>query len=270
MKLVALQAIRHGGGTIAADQPFLADPDSAQRYIAAGAAATEADYEARPWNGSGYWRVQPEWRGETVAIVGGGPSLSADDVRQAQQANGRQRFIVINNAVELAPWADLLYFCDARWYEWHRERVQAFRGVRVTLENLPLQKELDVRCLRDYGVHGFAPKADGVTNGRNGGYQALHLAAWLGAKRVLLLGFDMKPKGNRLHWHAEHPVATPPSVFAGWLKAFATLAPHLKARGVEVINCTPDSALTVFPFLPLEAALNFTATGEIPARESLL
>ena len=255
MKLVALQPIRHGGGTIAANQPFMADPDTAQRYLGAGVAATEADYERRPWSGKGYWRVQPEWQGETVLIFGGGPSVSRGQAEAVGATIDRHRVIAVNNAVELAPWADLLYFCDARWYEWHRATVQAFEGVRVTLENLPLQKELEVRCLRDYGVHGFAPKSDGVTNGRNGGYQALHLAAWLGVRRVLLLGFDMKPKGNRLHWHAEHPVATPPSVFAGWLEAFATLAPHLKSRGVEVINCTPASALTVFPYLPLEAAL---------------
>ena len=110
-------------------------------------------------------------------------------------------------------------------------------------------------CLRDYGAEGMPPKNDGVTNGRNSGFQALQMAVWMGASRILLLGFDMKIKDGRAHWHKEHPLPTPGNVFGSMIAAFNGIAPELKRRGVEVINCTPDSALTVFPYKSVDEAL---------------
>jgi hypothetical protein len=263
MRLVALRDIQHGCGTIKAEHPFQADEHEALRLIDAGKAVAAADYEGLPWSGRGYWRVQPEWSGETAAIIAGGPSVTPE---QAEAVRGLH-VIAVNNAVQLAPEADILYFCDARWYEWHRQTVRDFKRRRVTLENLRLQDDIEVRCLRDYGVVGFAPRNDGVTNGRNGGFQALHLAAWLGAGRVLLLGFDMRAANGRLHWHEEHPVHMGANIFEGWVEAFGSLAPELARRGVEVINCAPGSALHVFPRMPLEAALAQPLAEELPDEE---
>lgn len=253
MKLIALQPISNTCGTIAIDQPFIAEGAYAEELIDKGLAVTESGYAALPWKGSGYWRVAPEWQGRSVSILAGGPSLTPAQVDIAAKAT--DRVIAVNNTLALAPWADILYFCDARWYAWHRAEVQAFGGWRATLENLKLQDEIEVRCLRDYGAAGFAPRNDGVTNGRNGGYQALHLAAWLGARRVLLLGFDMRQVDGRMHWHEEHPVATSSTIFPNWLEHFGTLAPALSERGIEVINCTPGSALQAFPRMQLEEAI---------------
>lgn len=134
-----------------------------------------------------------------------------------------------------------------------------FEGLRVTLENLTLQADLAVESLRDYGPTGMPPNNDGITNGRNSGFQALQVAVWLGAKRILLLGFDMKAKDGRVHWHDEHPVATPGNVFGSMIECFVGIAPELKQRGIEVINCTPDSALRCFPVMPVQEALCLVA-----------
>lgn len=254
IELIAIRQIRHACGTIEPEQPFLADEHDAERYIKQGQALPARERHARPWSGRGYWHVQPEWVGQTVAIVAGGPSLTGEQV--AQLSHDQCRIIAINNALGLVPEADILYFCDNRWYEWHREQVQAFKGVRVTLENLKLQNEVEVRCLHDYGVFGFTPESDGVTNGRNSGYQALQLAVLLGSKRVLLLGYDMCADATgRKHWHDEHPAALPPNIFAAWLQCFDGLALELARRNIEVLNCTPGSALTLFPQVPLADAL---------------
>lgn len=153
----------------------------------------------------------------------------------------------------------MLYFCDRRWYEWHKPAVDMFEGLRVTLENLTLQADLAVESLRDYGPTGMPPSNDGVTNGRNSGFQALQLAIWLGAKRILLLGFDMKEKDGRAHWHAEHPIPTPGNIYGSMIECFNGIAPELKKRGIEVINASPDSALKCFPKMTVAEALCFPA-----------
>lgn len=165
--------------------------------------------------------------------------------------------IAINNAVYLAPWANILYFCDKRWLDWHRPVVDAFEGLRVTLENLTLKAEMPIFCLRDYGPEGMPTKNDGVTNGRNSGYQALQMAILLGAKRIFLLGFDMRAHNDKVHWHDEHPIPTPTNVFGAMIESFVKIAPILKQRGIEVINCTRESALKVFPYQSVERALCF-------------
>lgn len=71
----------------------------------------------------------------------------------------------------------------------------------------------------------------------------------LGASRILLLGYDMKlgPNGEK-HWHADHRGRNPHAAqLEGWRNAFATMLPDLAKAGVEVLNCTPGSALTCFP-----------------------
>ena len=87
------------------------------------------------------------------------------------------------------------------------------------------------------------------------------LATLLGAKRIILLGFDMKAAADgRMHWHEDHPVRTPANVFTqSMLPAYKTIVGPLEERGIEVINCSLDSALTVFKKMPLDEALCTTA-----------
>ena len=62
------------------------------------------------------WSVPRLWPGATVACLGCGPSLNAD---QVVLLRGRARVIAINDAWRVAPWADVLYGCDGRWWRKH-------------------------------------------------------------------------------------------------------------------------------------------------------
>lgn len=79
-----------------------------------------------------------------------------------------------------------------------------------------------------------------------------------GAKRIVLLGYDMKqgPNGEK-HWHPDHTHGSNPGKgqFDGWLKRYRTLPPDLEKAGVDVLNCTPNSALDCFPMARLEDVL---------------
>ena len=99
--------------------------------------------------------------------------------------------------------------------------------------------------------------------GRSSGYQACNLAFHLGVKRILLLGFDMRAVNGRTHWHEQHQRPTSPKDYATHMAPpFKRLAEELGARGVEVVNCTPGSAITAFPVMPIEQALAAERTLE--------
>lgn len=213
---------------------------------------------------SRFWWVEPEWTGQTCVIIAGGCSVRASDVMRTRIAG--LRTIVVNDAYKLAPWADLLLFYDPVWWTWHREVLRDWKGGIVRLES-PEHDGGDprTRVLKNYGTEGFVEARDGVMNGRNSGYGALHLAVHLGVDRALLLGFDCKRGADgKKHWFGEHPNHSdqPHDI---WIRHFNALAPILEQRGIEVINCSPDTALQCFRREPLERVLPDPAPATLPA-----
>lgn len=196
-------------------------------------------------------RVEPVWRGETCVCLASGPSLTREDV---EFVRGKARVIAVNNCVQLAPWADVLWATDAQWWRWYPKLHEHFQGLKYSLHVVGTRKPKDVLLLKKGDRFGFASDPRVLNHGGNGGYQAVHLAAHFGVRRIVLLGYDMKMTGGRYHWHRDHPHPTP-NIYGGWRHAFATLAGPLRAAGIEVINCTRETALTCFPTAPLESVL---------------
>jgi len=77
-------------------------------------------------------------------------------------------------------------------------------------------------------------------------------------RRILLVGFDMSLERG-IHWHGAHRdrLNNPPQGRIGiWRKRLDAAAPAIAARGIEVINTSPDSALTAYRKISLHEALN--------------
>lgn len=195
------------------------------------------------------------WPGSTVVILGGGSSLTPDDVAFCR---GKARVIAIKEAHELAPWADALYACDEKWWRFHRG-VPAFSGLKFGLEPDPIYRKQyeqwpDIHLLRNTGMEGLERDPSGLKTGQNSGYQAINLAVHLGASRIVLLGFDMWRGPTGQNWFTK-PGLHLDSPYPVFLHFFRTIADPLRAAGVEVINCSRWTMLQVFPQRPLEDVL---------------
>jgi hypothetical protein len=182
-----------------------------------------------------------------VLCIGGGPSLTREDVAFTR---GRvDATVAINNAYQLAPWAEVLYAADAKWWRWH-EGAPTFSGLKFCLtDNV---KQFGVPVLQSTGERGLEPEPTGLRTGRESGYQAINLAVHLGATRILLLGYDMQrgPNGEH-HWHPNHPEQFD-AKFGDALHFYPSMLVPLTQLGVEVINCTRRSALETFPCARLQ------------------
>ncbi len=187
--------------------------------------------------------------GATIAILGGGPSLTPAQVDAVKHLP----CIAIKDAIRLAPCADVLYACDAKWWAHYGPRL-SYTGVRFALQD---RAETWAPVLRNTGPIGLETDPSGLRTGKNSGYQAINLAYHLGARRVLLLGYDMRPDAKgRHHWFGGHPYATVDPPYKDFLELFPTLLEPLRAAGVEVVNCTQGSALTCFRMATLAEALS--------------
>jgi hypothetical protein len=190
------------------------------------------------------------WPGETFVLIGGGPSLTPADV---DAVRGLARVIAINDAYRLAPWADVLYACDQKWWTWHKG-VPSFTGPKYSVAASDPVTWPGVQVLENTGFDGLELEPTGLRTGRNSGFQAINLAVHLGASRILLLGYDMCPDGTQEHWFGEHPDCQP-SPYPEMRELLETLVAPLAELGITVINCSRRTALTAFPCVPLEQEL---------------
>ncbi len=161
--------------------------------------------------------------------------------------------IAINNAIRLAPWAPMLLGGDLKWWNWNGG-CEWYEGRKVSASRQACKKYTDLEFLEPTGLTGFEPSWGKVRTGGNSGYVAIQLAAQLGYKKILLLGYDFQPTAQgQHHWHEPHQSNAHPN-YGLCLPRFDTLLPGLREMGVEVINCSSHSALRSFPCQDLTSA----------------
>jgi hypothetical protein len=213
--------------------------------------------------------VAREWIGATAVLIGGGPSLTREQVAQVELVREQRRalrVIAVNDAYRLAPFADICYFADSEWWGWHKDRsdFQAFAGQKCSISDSGGNiKDPAVHILRNANGRGHSfglsldPKQ--IVTGSNSGYQALNIAVLAGAKTILLLGFDAREPTGKTHWFGDHPKREPIAAYAEYRKAFSAGERAILAAGVKVVNCSPGSAIDSFPKMDLEDALRLYA-----------
>lgn len=186
--------------------------------------------------------IRREWEGQTAAVFASGPSMSP---AHAERCRGLRSIAINNQAIDCAPWADVIYGSDAKWWRQYMSIVSALPGRKISVEIGQQMKGIEY--LRP-SAQIFDERPCYLSTGANSGYAALCLAAKLGAKRILLYGYDMGVRNGRMRRFDYPANLNSRPRFANWIPRYQLLAPLLKRRGVEVINCTPGSALTCFAF----------------------
>jgi hypothetical protein len=160
--------------------------------------------------------------------------------------------IGINVAYLIGDWIDMVFFGDQSFFLPNQQKLAAFPNLKVSCHA---------------GVQGFkwvkyvakqSEKTKGIStvptmvswNGNSGG-AAISVAVHAGAKRIMLLGFDMSLNGkNNQHWHDLYKRGTNPNLkkmpFNRHLQGFPFIAKDAKRLGIEVINVSPESKIDVF------------------------
>jgi hypothetical protein len=192
--------------------------------------------------------IAPRYAGRLVVVAATGTGLTPE----VAAACAGTPTIAISDAYRLMPTADVLYSCDARWWDVHRPQ---FAGEKWSSHEPGRNDKLAAAARHGLhlvpGCQGDTFRTDGrIAYGSNSGFQAIGLAILFGAARIVLVGFNMSGP----HFFGAHPRPLINSTHRQFLPAFRAAAARMPA-GVTIVNATPGSALDCWPRMPLAQAL---------------
>lgn len=194
---------------------------------------------------------------DLFVCVATGPSIIQKNIDLLYQHKNDMTVICVNDAWKLRPSdnancfiGDHLYAADPPWWKIHIDEIRnsGFAGEMW----IPLNKNVAEKHGINYVPFESKPglgKNGKVHSGSHSGYQAINLAYLLGARRIILLGYDMNVKDkNMVHFFGNHPkgLRNTPNAYSKWIKNYKQLSEELSKEGVDVINCNKDSAIPYF------------------------
>jgi len=205
-------------------------------------------------------RVLPPWWSERpVFVIGGGPSLRGHDL-EGLRSKGH---VLSVNAAAFQVDSDALFSRDNLFAKRYRTEIalqakerEVYLAMDASPEDGPIPGATYLR--RDHNqIVSLDPEA--VADGKHSGFGAISLAILKGARRIVLLGYDLNPPSvrQRSHWHDTYAPAEVEFGFVHyptWARAVDQIAEHLP-DGVEVVNANPQSAVRAFPFSTYEREL---------------
>lgn len=230
------------------------------------------------------WEVPPIWEGGECWIIGGGPSMPRqfgvpeDIIRRVMEGHEGpstyspflspihgKHVIAINNAYLIGSWIDVMFFGDCKWYPANADALSKFPGLKLTsCARFKKPHEIcnGIRFLAWDHEKGFgiSTKPDMVAWNLNSGAASVSIAHHLGVKRIILLGFDMKlDEKKKSHWHGAYGTSKNPKMVPHFQKqmfGFEFIARDAQSLGIEIINASPDSAITHFPKITVKELLS--------------
>jgi len=209
--------------------------------------------------------VHPRWD-DFCVVAATGPSLTEE---VADACRGYPVLAVKDAARLRMPWAEVMYCCDTWWWE-RFDGLRSFAGERWSShekranEKLEIAAKYGVRLVRgSYGT-SFSTDPALIHYGSNSGYQAVNLAIHLlrgPRKRIALVGFDMRTCERR-HFFGPHKDRHNGVKYERFIPSFEQAAKGLP-REIEIINCTPGSAMgpQIVPHMPLADVLAGEKSG---------
>lgn len=189
------------------------------------------------------WAPEPLFRGRTVFVLGNGPSLECVDLTQLDPATT----IAVNAAGEVMPDAAVLFARDASWCLKNTAMIDAWPGIKVTT-SLSAARQTGMRYVPMERRDDFPPPgAPAIRYGVSSGHVAVSLAIAMAAQTVVLIGFDCRQVNGRTHWH-DHYSEGRLDAYGLYQRGWTGWWQRAMDVGCCLLNATPGSAITEFPF----------------------
>jgi hypothetical protein len=200
-----------------------------------------------------------DWEGATAVVVGNGPSLLAPEWNgrlRAAQATGA-KLLVANGGYRLFPLADLLMCSDRHWLKANPD-LSGFKGETIIVTRPEAVVRVDPRMLHvkrafiEKVSKGLFDNPGRLVEGHTSTSTNISAAVLRGVKRIILVGIDLTPgPGLRRRTYDDSLDTLLHSAprYDRQVVHLTMQAKQVLARGVDVLNASPRSALACYPFV---------------------
>lgn len=203
------------------------------------------------------WHIfERDWEGQTVVVIGNGPSLL--DIDPADIARVPARKVVANGGYKRFPWATALMCSDRHWLAANAD-LSGFKGAEIIVTQPDSVARRDYRMvfLRRAFIErrpNTDPFEDAglLVEGHNSTSTNISMAVIRGAARIVLLGIDLAPGPNgrrRIYDESTEDLARAKVRYDKQVAHLKIQSTYVKKHGVEVLNASPRSALSCYPFV---------------------
>jgi hypothetical protein len=197
----------------------------------------------------------------TIYVIGGGPS-----VREENLSLLCDKCVIGTNAAFIFRCVKLNVVGDMVFYIWYKKALDwcIEEGVPlVTFDDTPKKENPKIIYMEKESSDGLCTNGkipwfmSGSGMGGNTGSGAVQVAYYLGARRIVLIGFDMNTRGGDVrNFHSMHKSIPDPHLpYPDFIKRTESLKEGLYAEGIEVVNACLTSGMKGFPFMSLKAAV---------------
>lgn len=210
---------------------------------------------------------------KTAVLIATGPSLSPEQLNIVGDANVFS--FGINNTYQIIPWLDVHLSCDGPWWRWYGHDPALREHSAESFTWYPDVAEwLGIRYIKAVDKRGISTDPGIIHINCGSGPMMMNLACHYGFEKLVLIGHDMKfakdYDGRRRkigseprHYFGEYPgplrhfpsVRVRQGVLDGLIERYKQIAPEIADLGIDVVNCTPGSALDCFRMSTLEKEL---------------
>ena len=201
----------------------------------------------------------------TIVCIGTGPSLRLEDIETARQ-KGFELY-GCNRVYEIVPDLRLLFGCNFNFWSHYWPDIEGHMAEKWTV-NREAAARFGINWIAERNAPGLSTDPDIIHHGNGSGFSLVSMAYRSGADRIILLGYDCKyapdydGKARQIGSKPRHYFGEYPDQMQHWPSVrvrrgvHEELVEHYRSVArqalVEVINCTPGSAIDCFPIMGIE------------------
>mgnify|MGYP003638141188 CR=1 FL=1 len=216
--------------------------------------------------------IPRSYEGKTAVVVATGPSINEEQINRLYDAKLSKRInvITVNNAYQEAPFTDIQVACNDNWWEHYLLHDPKLRNLKADLwtRYKNISDKYGINYIDSIVKEGLSKDPSVVHINHGSGPMAINFATLYGFKKIILIGHDMKyakdyDGKNKIvgstprHYFGEYPKSMqhfPKSNnsvdqegrIVGLIRTYERMNKDLISMGVDVVNCTPNSALKCF------------------------
>lgn len=202
-------------------------------------------------------KIRSELAGNVVFIVGGGPSVSPNQINFLNKTG--HKVICINSSCKFIENPFAIMWIDDSWGSTNKKFLDESNSYKISIKQKQLAETYHKRnmfgqsgsvILGKSGDFEFDSNPYNV-RGNNTGTNAVNFVVNAGARKIGLVGFDMKHDGSKSHFHKDYKLPIRASIYSDmFLPSIESMAKILKQFDypVEIYNCSRHSRIRGFEY----------------------